>query len=198
MRDIPGEAPWGPGATGTATWRGVALADVLAGRDPARGPRARLEPQGLRQQLLGSRATVGSVSPLADDDPLLGKPGGDYNQRKPLDERDFSRRTLLANERTYLAWWRTGLTTLTVALAAARVVPGLSDVSHRWPYTAVGVLFSVLGVVCIAYGEQRRRAVDRAVRQGSFADASPALTLTLTALGCLAGAALVALILLDG
>jgi sulfite oxidase len=29
-RDIPGEAPWGPGATGTATWTGVALADVLA------------------------------------------------------------------------------------------------------------------------------------------------------------------------
>jgi sulfite oxidase len=30
IRDIAGEAPWGPGATGTATWTGVALADVLA------------------------------------------------------------------------------------------------------------------------------------------------------------------------
>ena len=30
IRDIPGEAPWGPGATGTATWTGVALGDVLA------------------------------------------------------------------------------------------------------------------------------------------------------------------------
>ena len=30
IRDIPGEAPWGPGATGTAAWTGVALADVLA------------------------------------------------------------------------------------------------------------------------------------------------------------------------
>src|SRR5258708_30111431 len=30
IRDIPGEAPWGPGATGTARWTGVALADVLA------------------------------------------------------------------------------------------------------------------------------------------------------------------------
>jgi sulfite oxidase len=30
VREIPGEAPWGPGATGTATWSGVALADVLA------------------------------------------------------------------------------------------------------------------------------------------------------------------------
>jgi sulfite oxidase len=29
VRDIPGEAPWGPGATSTAEWTGVRLADVL-------------------------------------------------------------------------------------------------------------------------------------------------------------------------
>jgi sulfite oxidase len=29
FRDIPGEIPWGAGATGTASWRGVALADAL-------------------------------------------------------------------------------------------------------------------------------------------------------------------------
>jgi sulfite oxidase len=42
VRDIPGEAPWGPGATGTATWRGVALADVLA----MAGPRVEAEHVG--------------------------------------------------------------------------------------------------------------------------------------------------------
>src|ERR1700750_2304714 len=31
VRDIPGEAPWGPGATGTATWTGVARAGRLGG-----------------------------------------------------------------------------------------------------------------------------------------------------------------------
>jgi sulfite oxidase len=30
IREIPGEAPWGAGATGTAVWTGVALVDVLA------------------------------------------------------------------------------------------------------------------------------------------------------------------------
>lgn len=35
-REIRGEAPWGPGATGTATWTGVALADVLALAGPRR------------------------------------------------------------------------------------------------------------------------------------------------------------------
>jgi sulfite oxidase len=34
VRDIPGEAPWGPGATGTATWTGVGLGDVLALANP--------------------------------------------------------------------------------------------------------------------------------------------------------------------
>ena len=37
VRDIPGEAPWGPGATGTATWTGVALADVLSLAGPLPG-----------------------------------------------------------------------------------------------------------------------------------------------------------------
>lgn len=39
VRDIPGEDPWRGGATSTATWTGVALADVLA----AAGPRAGAE-----------------------------------------------------------------------------------------------------------------------------------------------------------
>jgi sulfite oxidase len=39
VRDIPGEAPWGPGATGTARWAGVALADVLAAAGPLDGAR---------------------------------------------------------------------------------------------------------------------------------------------------------------
>jgi sulfite oxidase len=37
IRDIPGEAPWGPGATGTATWSGIPLADVLALARPLPG-----------------------------------------------------------------------------------------------------------------------------------------------------------------
>lgn len=37
IRDIPGEAPWGSGATGTAVWTGVALADVLALAGPLPG-----------------------------------------------------------------------------------------------------------------------------------------------------------------
>jgi sulfite oxidase len=37
IRDIAGEAPWGPGATGTATWAGVMLAEVLGLARPVPG-----------------------------------------------------------------------------------------------------------------------------------------------------------------
>jgi putative membrane protein len=114
------------------------------------------------------------------------------------DARDISgedaRRTLLASERTYLAWWRTGITTLTVALAAARVVPELSDVGVRWPYTVFGVAFAVLGTICIGYAEYRRRAVDRAVREGDFTESGGVLTLLLSVMGVLLGVGLVVLI----
>jgi sulfite oxidase len=39
VRDIPGEAPWGPGATGTARWTGVSLGDVLASAGLEEGAR---------------------------------------------------------------------------------------------------------------------------------------------------------------
>ena len=37
VRDIPGEAPWGPGATSTAEWDGVSLAEVLRAAGPRPG-----------------------------------------------------------------------------------------------------------------------------------------------------------------
>jgi putative membrane protein len=126
----------------------------------------------------------------------MSEPGARGPHEGPLDPRDYSRRTLLANERTYLAWWRTGLTTLTVALAAARVVPELSDSKVQWPYTVVGVVFAVLGVICIAYGERRRASVDRAVREGEFVDADPRMMLGLTVVGVVLGLALVVLIVI--
>src|SRR5215207_9302116 len=56
---------------------------------------------------------------------------------------DATRRTRLANERTYLAWWRTGLTAFAVSLGAGKLVPALTD-ETRWPYVVVGVGFALL------------------------------------------------------
>ena len=57
-------------------------------------------------------------------------------------EDDPVRRTHLAVERTYLAWWRTGLTAFAVALATARVVPELANSKVQWPYTVLGIGFA--------------------------------------------------------
>ena len=76
--------------------------------------------------------------------------------------KDALRRTHLANERTYLAWWRTGLTAFAVALGAGKVVPALSDVRH-WPYEVLGAGFAVLGLLFIAYASWRHREVQEAI-----------------------------------
>ncbi len=83
---------------------------------------------------------------------------------------DATRRTRLASERTELAWWRTGLTALAVALAVGRVVPSLSDSSLRWPYVVAGICFALYGVAVIAYGSVRRATVERALTAGRFPD----------------------------
>jgi putative membrane protein len=90
---------------------------------------------------------------------------------KPAPEAvDATRRTHLASERTELAWWRTGLTALAVALAVGRVVPGLDREATRWPYEVVGIFFALYGVAVIAYGTNRRGAVERALAEGRFPD----------------------------
>jgi putative membrane protein len=107
---------------------------------------------------------------------------------------DATRRTHLATERTQLAWWRTGLTALAVALAVGRLVPEIADTSHRWPYTIVGIAFAVYGVALIAYGTSRARAVDEAISRGEFAPAQHRVLGALTFAGLALGLATIALI----
>ena len=82
---------------------------------------------------------------------------------------DATRRTRLAGERTQLAWWRTGLTSLAVGIGVGRVVPELNDNIYATPYAALGVAFGIYGVLLFAYGNMRGRALDDAVTHGGFA-----------------------------
>jgi putative membrane protein len=123
---------------------------------------------------------------------------GPYDPDRPIDPRDYTRRTLLANERTYLAWWRTGITSVATGVAAARVVPELAKAKHHWPYTVLGVGFALIGLICFAYGHVRRINVDRAVRQGDFSELSHAVTLAISVGGVVLAIALVALMLAEG
>jgi putative membrane protein len=95
---------------------------------------------------------------------------------------DATRRTRLANERTYLAWWRTGLTSLAVAVGIGRVAPDVSDVT-KWPYEIVGAGFGVLSFVFLWVGYRRARAVEDALDRGEFAPLGTRLPLALLAAG---------------
>jgi putative membrane protein len=81
---------------------------------------------------------------------------------------DATRRTRLANERTYLAWLRSALTALAVAVGIGRLVPGVTEVT-RWPFEVVGAGFAVLAMVLGVYGARRYVQVERALDAGRFA-----------------------------
>ncbi len=74
-----------------------------------------------------------------------GRPAG---QAAPGSE-GAPRRTSLAAERTYLAWLRTGLGAIGVALAVGRLIPALLGGS-RVAYAALGAGYGVLGAFIIA------------------------------------------------
>ncbi len=111
-----------------------------------------------------------------------------------IDEaRDASRRTRLANERTLLAWWRTGLAAFAVSLGAGRLVPALTK-GARWPYVVIGVGFGLLGLALFSYGLSRQRTVDRAIARGEYSPPDQRLLGILAGLGLVLGIALIAII----
>ena len=80
---------------------------------------------------------------------------------------DATRRTRLANERTYLAWLRSALTALAVAIGAGKIVPGVANVS-KWPFELLGAGFAVLALVFAIGGARRYVAVERALDAGRY------------------------------
>ena len=109
---------------------------------------------------------------------------------------DASRRTRLANERTYLAWWRTGLTTIAVSLAAGKLVPELSS-GVVWPFEVIGIAFGVVGVFMIAYAYIRQKSVEEALERGEYAPFSRAAGLFFSLLGMLLGLGTIIVILVQ-
>lgn len=82
--------------------------------------------------------------------------------------RDALRRTRLANERTYLAWLRSALTALAVAIGAGKIVPGVTDVAS-WPFELLGAGFAVLALIFVVGGVRRFLQVESALDTGGYA-----------------------------
>ncbi|HEX6230402.1 MAG TPA: DUF202 domain-containing protein [Actinomycetota bacterium] len=109
---------------------------------------------------------------------------------------DATRRTYLAAERTYLAWWRAGLTAMAVSLGVGRLLPDFAT-GPRWPFVALGLGFGALGLLLVGYGVLRQSAVDRALRAGTFAPLSPVVLVALAMFGVLLGVGTIVLVLIQ-
>lgn len=106
---------------------------------------------------------------------------------------DATRRTRLANERTFLAWLRSALTALAVAIGAGKIVPGVTDVT-RWPFELLGAGFAVLALVFIIGGARRFIRVEEALEAGEFAPLTARDALLLTAIATALGVATLVLV----
>lgn len=111
----------------------------------------------------------------------------------PDDPVDATRRTRLANERTLLAWWRAGFTSIAVGLAAGGIIPDLAE-GPRWPYVALGAAFAALGIVMVGFGLRRYRRTERALAAGRYAPLDERAAVALAAALAVLGVAVIAMI----
>jgi len=81
---------------------------------------------------------------------------------------DQERRTSMAAERTWLAWWRTALGATAGALAVGRFAPKLLDVA-AWPYVLLGCGYAALAIGLALVGARRQRELEQALRTGGHA-----------------------------
>jgi uncharacterized membrane protein YidH (DUF202 family) len=90
-----------------------------------------------------------------------------------------SRRTSLAAERTWLAWWRTGIGATAVALAVGRILPDVASGAH-WPLRILGLGYGILAVAVLLIGAARQNRMAAALRRGDYDEISSATVIWLT------------------
>jgi uncharacterized membrane protein YidH (DUF202 family) len=96
----------------------------------------------------------------------------------PADD-DVTRRTRLAAERTWLAWWRSGIAASTAAVAVGGVVPELVE-GGRTAYVVLGAGYAGLAAAVFLAAAVRRRQVERALDLGGYEGLSERGVLALT------------------
>jgi putative membrane protein len=109
---------------------------------------------------------------------------------------DALRRTRLAGERTFLAWWRTGLATFAVGLGAGKLIPELSH-GTQWPFEVIGTAFCLSGIALIAYGYLRQKEVEAALARGDYAAFDSRAGFVFALLGVVLGLSAILVILLE-
>jgi len=99
-------------------------------------------------------------------------------------DQDVTRRTLLAAERTWLAWWRSAIAAAAAAVAVGGVVPQLVDDS-RTPFVVLGAGYAALAVVVFVGAGRRQARLSERLDSGGYEPVSPRWVLALSAAGAL-------------
>jgi uncharacterized membrane protein YidH (DUF202 family) len=106
---------------------------------------------------------------------------------------DPTRRTYLAQERTLLAWWRTALGTMAVAVAIGAILPKLAQLPKA-PFVGLGAGYAALSIWFVLLGAYRQWAQSRALAERRFLGLSrgmvAALAVYMTALMAATGGVL--------
>lgn len=110
---------------------------------------------------------------------------------------DATRRTHLANERTFLAWLRTGLTAFAVAIGVGKIVPAYTGEGDA-AYAIAGAGFAVLGIAVVGFGLVRVLAVGEALKAGRYQPAGTTALAAVCAATILLGVGLLALLVVYG
>src|ERR1700710_2219347 len=95
-----------------------------------------------------------------------GRPDEPHGVQAPPSDLDQARRTSMAAERTWLAWWRSALAASAGALAVGRLAPELLA-GAPWPYIVLGRSYSALAIGLLIVGAQRQRELEHALRTGA-------------------------------
>ncbi len=112
------------------------------------------------------------------------------------EDTDVTRRTLLAAERTWLAWWRSGLAAAAVSIAVGGVIPGLTDKSST-PYVVLGCGYAVLALATFGGAAHRQIQVRHALARGEYADVGDWMVMALTLGGAVLALATLIVLMVD-
>src|SRR4051812_49961852 len=80
----------------------------------------------------------------------------------PPPDLDQARRTSMAAERTWLAWWRAALAATAGALGVGRLAPEVLQVAP-WPYVVLGCGYASLAGGLLLVGAERQRDLEHAL-----------------------------------
>jgi putative membrane protein len=129
------------------------------------------------------------IEPASDHQPVHSG-----NVPRLAADRDSRARTHLANERTFLAWLRTGLSLVAVGLAAAGFLP--VDLVPGFPYVrSFSVLLVLSGTAMVVYGANRYVRAYKQIESGAYNPAGTAVV-TIAAIIAFLGILAIPLVLL--